>query len=193
MSERVCPWWLGYFLASPLRRLWQDPGKLLAPYIREGMTVLEPGPGMGFFTQELARQVGPAGHVIAVDIQPRMLKGLKRRLSNAGLASRVDVRLATEDSLGLSDVVGKVDFTLAFAMVHEMRDSARFFAEAARASKPGAHLLLAEPSGHVANEKFQKELEEAAQAGFTVVERPTIGHCQAVILRKNLPEVPQAS
>lgn len=185
MSERVCPWWLGYLLASPIRRLWQDPGRLLGPYMREAMTVLEPGPGMGFFTEELARQVGPEGHVIAVDIQPRMLKGLKRRLTRAGVASRVDARIATHDSLGLSDVTGMVDFTLAFAVVHEMRDSARFFAEAAQASKPGAHLLLAEPSGHVSNEKFQKELEEAAQAGFTLVERPTIGHCQAAFLRKN--------
>ncbi len=54
-NEKVCPWWAGYFLASPLRQLFQDPAKILAPYVREGMTVLEPGPGMGFFTLELAR------------------------------------------------------------------------------------------------------------------------------------------
>ena len=73
MAHRVCPWWLGYLLASPLRRLMQDPVKVVAPYVREGMTVLEPGPGMGFFTLELARLVGPSGRVVAVDIQPRML------------------------------------------------------------------------------------------------------------------------
>ena len=61
----VCPWWAGYILASPLRRLIQDPRSLLAPYVHPGMTVLEPGPGMGFFTLELARLVGPAGRVIA--------------------------------------------------------------------------------------------------------------------------------
>ncbi len=59
MPERVCPWWLGYFLASPIRRLWQNPAQILRPYVREGMTVLEPGPGMVFFTLELARLVGP--------------------------------------------------------------------------------------------------------------------------------------
>jgi ubiquinone/menaquinone biosynthesis C-methylase UbiE len=37
------------------------------------MTVLEPGPGMGFFTLELARRVGAPGRVIAVDIQPKMI------------------------------------------------------------------------------------------------------------------------
>ena len=43
MAHRVCPWWLGYLLGAPLRRLMQDPRKVLAPYVREGMTVLEPG------------------------------------------------------------------------------------------------------------------------------------------------------
>lgn len=63
MSKRVCPWWLGYLLASPLRRLMVDPKKLLAPYVHEGMTVLEPGRGMGFFTLELARLVDASGRV----------------------------------------------------------------------------------------------------------------------------------
>ena len=56
----VCPWWMGYLLACPLRRFFEDPAKILATYVREGMTVLEPGPGMGFFTLELARRVGDA-------------------------------------------------------------------------------------------------------------------------------------
>jgi len=67
MSTHVCPWWLGPLLASPVRKLVQDPARILAPHVREGMTVLEPGPGMGFFTIELARRVGPRGRVIAVE------------------------------------------------------------------------------------------------------------------------------
>lgn len=51
MAKRICPWWLGYVLASPLRRWIQDPAAIIGPYVREGMTVLEPGPGMGFFTR----------------------------------------------------------------------------------------------------------------------------------------------
>src|SRR5215472_6530361 len=38
----VCPWWFGYLLLSPIRRLRYDPSPILAPYLREGMTVLEP-------------------------------------------------------------------------------------------------------------------------------------------------------
>src|SRR5215471_14040502 len=84
-SRRVCPWWIGYLLASPVRRILYHPARVLAPYARQGMTVLEPGPGMGFFTLELARLVGSSGRVIAVDIQPRMLDGLRQRAAKAGV------------------------------------------------------------------------------------------------------------
>jgi SAM-dependent methyltransferase len=184
MKHGVCPWWLGYLLASPLRRLLQDPAKLLAPYIREGMTVLEPGPGMGFFTLELARFVGAGGRVIAVDVQPKMLERLKRRADAAGVSDRVDARACSSDSLGLADVAGSVDFTLAFAVVHEMPSAATFFAEAAGASKAGASLLFAEPAGHINSEQFESELATAFQTGFALLDRPTIRRSRAALLKK---------
>lgn len=184
MPHRVCPWWLGYFLLNPFRRWSQNPGQILAPYLRDGMTVLEPGPGMGFFTLELLRRVGAHGRVIAVDVQPKMLAKLKKRAARAGLLDRLDARLVASDSMGISDLRGSVDFTLAFAMVHEFPDAAHFFAEVAEASKPGAKLLLAEPSGHVKAANFQAELGAAAQAGFVVQEHPAIGRSQTALLTK---------
>jgi tRNA A58 N-methylase Trm61 len=184
MGHRICPWWLGYVLASPLRRLLHDPAAIVKPYVREGMTVLEPGPGMGFFTLELARQVGPSGRVIAVDVQPRMIAGLKRRLAKVGLLERTDARLASSDSLGLQDLRGKIDFALAMAVVHEMPSSRRFFAEVAETMKPGATLLLAEPSGHVKKDAFEAELHDAAAAGLEVTDRPAIRRSQAAVLKK---------
>ncbi len=82
------------------------------------MTVLEPGPGMGFFTLELARRVGTSGRVVAVDIQPKMLDGLRRRLRKAGLLVRVQTRLAQPAGMGVADLAGDVDFALVFAVVH---------------------------------------------------------------------------
>ena len=169
-------------LASPLRRLMYDPAAILAPYVRAGMTVLEPGPGMGFFTLELARRVGPAGRVIAVDIQPRMLARLKVRASRAGLLPRLELRLAHPDSLGVADAAGAVDFVLAFAMVHEMPSAAEFFQEAAQAMKPDARMLLAEPAGHVQAELFREELASAAQAGLRTSDRPAIRRSLAAVL-----------
>ncbi len=184
MGKRVCPWWLGYLLASPLRRLMHNGRRTVAPYVRPGMTVFEPGPGMGFFTLELARLVGPSGRVIAVDVQPKMIAGLKRRANKAGLMDRIDVRLASPDSLGVGDLAGAVDFTLAFAVVHEMPAPGPFFIQAAVVSKPGAHLLLVEPAGHVNHELFGEELQEAGKAGFAIVERPSISRTHAALLEK---------
>jgi SAM-dependent methyltransferase len=183
-EHRVCPWWLGYLLACPLRRFAQDPAKILAPYVHEGMTVLEPGPGMGFFTLDLARMVGASGRVVAVDIQPRMLAVLKRRVAKAGLAERVDCRLARHDSMAVADLAGMVDFALAFAVVHELPAGTRFFAEAAQALKPGACLLLAEPIAHVSAAQFEAELALAAQAGFVPADRPFIRRSRAALLKR---------
>ncbi len=184
MGHRVCPWWLGYILASPIRRLLQDPAATVEPYVKPGMTVLEPGPGMGFFTVELARRVGANGRVIAVDVQPRMIAGLKRRVAKAGMTERVEARITPEGSLGISDIRGKVDFTFAMAVVHETPGAAWFFTQIADAMKPGGTVLLAEPSGHVKDAAFAEELEAAAAAGFQVIERPAMRRLQTAVLRK---------
>ena len=183
MGHRVCPWWIGYFLLSPLRRWRQNPQTILAPYVRDGMTVLEPGPAMGFFTLEIARLAGPAGQVIAVDIQEKMLAQLRRRAAKRGLSGRIETRVARPDSLALDDLKGRCDFALAFAIVHELPAAAPFFRETAAAMKPGALLLLAEPRGHVQAPEFEAELQAASAAGFMLVERPSIGGSHAALLQ----------
>ena len=183
-QHRVCPWWIGYLLACPIRRIRQDPGKLLGPYIRPGMTVLEPGPGMGFFTLELARLVGESGSVVAVDIQPKMVESLRKRAAKRGLLGRLHTRLATAETMGLDDVAGKVDFVLAFAVVHEMPSPEWFFQQVAAVMKPGAGLLFAEPAGHVKGPDFDVSLAAAAETGLHVVDRPAVARSHAALLQR---------
>jgi ubiquinone/menaquinone biosynthesis C-methylase UbiE len=182
MGHRVCPWWIGFLLANPLRKLVHDPARILAPHVREGMTVLEPGPGMGFFTLELARLVGARGRVVAVDLQPEMLAGLRRRAARAGLSDRIETRTATEESLGIDDLAGKMDLVLAFAMVHELPDAERFFREARRALAPGGKVLLAEPSGHVSAPDFEATLAAAERAGFVRTAGPPVWRSRTAVL-----------
>lgn len=87
--------------------------------------------------------------------------------------------------MGISDLRSSVDFTLAFAVVHEFPNAARLFAEVAAASKPGATLLFAEPAGHVKTPEFESELRGALQAGFSVADRSAIKRSHAALLRKN--------
>jgi ubiquinone/menaquinone biosynthesis C-methylase UbiE len=179
MAMHVCPWWIGLLMVSPIRRWFDDPQRLLRPFVREGMTVLEPGPGMGFFTLPIASMVGLAGRVIAVDVQQKMLDGLRRRAARAGLLPRIEMRLAKPDSLGLDDLRGHVDLVVAIAVVHEMPSDEVFFQEAAEALKPGGRLLLVEPRGHVKREKFSHEIDAARHAGLERTE-PTLGGGRAL-------------
>jgi ubiquinone/menaquinone biosynthesis C-methylase UbiE len=184
MSLRVCPWWIGKLMVSPIRQWFQDPVELLGPYAHEGMTVLEPGPGMGYFTLPLARMVGETGRVIAVDLQPRMLDGLRRRAEKAGLLSRIEVRQAMPDSLGIDDLAGKVDLVAAIAVVHEMPSGEHFFAEVAQALKPGGTVLLVEPSGHVRADKFNHEIHAACDAGLSKSARVIGGRSSVAVFTR---------
>lgn len=95
----VCPWWGGYFIDNPLRLL-HNAEKILGPYVKPGMTVMDVGCGMGFFSIAMAQMVGDQGRVIAADLQEKMLDVLRRRAEKAGttaLASMAshDVRFFT--------------------------------------------------------------------------------------------------
>jgi ubiquinone/menaquinone biosynthesis C-methylase UbiE len=180
----VCPAWLGYFLASPIRKLIHPPQTILTPYVKEGMTVLDIGCGMGFFSIPLARMVGATGKVICVDIQEKMLKGLKKRAQKAGVSARIETRLCYQHTMGLQDFAEKIDFALAFAVVHEVTEPTRFLAELFAMIVPSGSVLLAEPKGHVSEAEFTNTLSMAKQQGFTIVKALQIFRSRSVLLRK---------
>jgi ubiquinone/menaquinone biosynthesis C-methylase UbiE len=181
----TCPWWFGYFLLVPLRRLTQSPNRILRPFVREGMVVVEPGCGMGFFTLDLVRMVGPQGRVVAIDLQAKMLEGLRRRAARAGLEERIEIRLARPDLLGIDDLNGQVDLVVAFYVVHEIREQAAFFAEIAGALKADGAVLVVEPPLHVSRAGFEASLAAAGGAGLRVARRPRIGPNKVAVLTKS--------
>jgi len=174
MAQHVCPWWIGYFLASPLRRFVHDPRKFLAPYIRPGMTVMDLGPGMATFTLDLARFAGPTGRIIAVDVQDRMLERVRRRAAKAGLLDRIETRLVGDDGSWARDLAGTVDFALAFYMVHEVPDARAFFTLVRSTLASGGKLLVVEPKMHVSGCAYAGTIDAARQAGFEIVDSPKI-------------------
>jgi hypothetical protein len=152
-------------LASPLRRWFQDPVKIADGHVSEGMTLVEPGPGIGYFTLELARLVGSSGRVVAVDLQPRLLDSLRRRAARSGLADRIDARLATAGpSMGLEDLVGQVDgcgHSRLFMNSPIRRVSS---GDCGALLHRNRMVLFAEPAGHVKPEEFDSELRMAVDA-----------------------------
>jgi len=184
MEDNICPVWVGYFLSSPLRKLSQNPKKILAPYIKEKMWVLDAGCAMGFFSIPIARMVGKDGRVISVDIQPKMIERLEKKAKRAGLSEIIDARVCTSSSLGLRDFEGKIDFALAFSVVHEVSDQMSFFSEIYELLKPGAMFLVAEPKSHVSKEAFRATVSNAEKRGFKIVDSPEISRSRSTLLIK---------
>lgn len=184
MAEHVCPIWVGWLLLSPLRKWFQNPEKILGPHIENGMTVVDVGSAMGYFSIPMAKMVGKAGRVVCVDMQDKMLQNLKSRAQKFQVADQMETLLCDGNELGLKDYKEKIDFALAFAVVHEVPDQKQLFTELIASLKPGCKLLLSEPKGHVNEESFERCVKTAKEVGFAEVDRPKIGRSYSVLLQK---------
>jgi ubiquinone/menaquinone biosynthesis C-methylase UbiE len=175
---------VGYLLLNPIRRFLENPHKILRPFVTEGMTILEPGCGMGYFTLPLADMVGPRGRVIAVDLQDKMLAALSRRAERKGLLERIELRKANIDSLSLAALTDRVDFAVAFHVVHEVQEENTFFSEIFKVLRDGGGLFVVEPRFHVTRQAFDRSVAAATHAGFTVDAFRTTWGSREILLRK---------
>jgi ubiquinone/menaquinone biosynthesis C-methylase UbiE len=149
--------------------------------IREGDTILDVGPGIGFFTIPMAKIVGDGGRVIAADIQEDMLAAIKKRAYAAGVQHRIKLQLISDDLLVVDT---KVDFILAFWMAHEVPDQQRFFVQLHSLLKEDGKFLVVEPKLHVSRGQFEALLRTAQTAGFRVAANPSISLSYAALLVK---------
>jgi len=178
-DHHVCPWWLAYTFDNPLRRLIHNPENILSGYVRKGMTVMDIGCGMGYFTLGMAELVGDAGQVIAVDLQQEMLDVMLKRAAKKGVEHRIIPHRAEPSSLGIAT---PVSFALAFWMIHEVPDPENFFKEIAVILKPEAKLLYTEPVFHVSAEKYDDILAAAEKTGLSIKRNLSIRFSRAALL-----------
>jgi len=179
--KRVCPVELADSLDSKLRRWLQNPRKIFKSYIQEGMTVLDVGCGPGFFSIELAKMVGPAGRVIAADLQEGMLQKIRDKISGTTLEDQITLHKCETDKIGWPD---QVDFIVAYYMVHEVPDQQSFFSEIARILKSGGQIFIAEPPFHTTKAEFNETIRLANKAGLTEIKRPRIFPDKVVLLER---------
>jgi Methylase involved in ubiquinone/menaquinone biosynthesis len=154
----------------------------MGPYLSEGMRVLEIGPGMGFFTLPMARMVGDKGKIYCVDIQQRMLYALRRRARKSGLWGRIEDRLCSNISLGISDLSGTIDLAVAIAVVHEVPDSRMLFREIRSTLNKKGKVLVTEPRHWVSAENFSATLSVAAETGLVLSSTPKIRGFRSALL-----------
>jgi ubiquinone/menaquinone biosynthesis C-methylase UbiE len=182
--HRVCPWWRGYLLTSPLRKLGENPETILAPYVTPGMIVVDIGCAMGFFSLPLARMVGDHGRVVCVDLQQRMLSTLGRRARRRGLGHIVEPRLCSQERLGLDDLAGRAGLVLAAHVVHESTFPNRFLEGCRTTLRPGGRLVILEPSGHVTAEEFDATRDLALASGLVENHRTDMRRSRMLVLER---------
>ncbi|MBN1498376.1 MAG: class I SAM-dependent methyltransferase [Spirochaetes bacterium] len=165
-EHHLFPWWAGYLLINPIRKLSLNPRGLLGGYITPGMSILDAGCAMGFFSIPMAEMTGPGGRVYCIDPQKKMLTVLAKRAKRKGLSEIIATRECTFDSLMAGDLESRIDLALAFGVLHETRDENAFIREIASTLRPGGLFVFGEP--HVVSPgQFDAARTKIEAAGFT--------------------------
>lgn len=185
MPDHICTWWVAYSFDNPIRSFFHKPQKIFSPYLKPGMTIADIGCGMGFFSIGLAKILEGTGTVIAIDVQQKMLEIAQKRAEKAGVSESITFLRSQGDTIPFDRTI---DFALAFWMAHETPDIRSFFAQIHASLTEDGVLFLAEPRFHVSEDQFEQEITCAAEAGFTVKNRPDIAFSHTAVLGKDSSE-----
>lgn len=112
---------------------------LAAVGLEPGDRIADVGAGTGLFLGPFAAAVGPTGRVYAVDISPRLVEFVERRIDEEKLAN-VAVVLSTEDSTKLS--AGSVSHVFVCDAYHHFGKYPEMLASIRQALVPGGEFVV---------------------------------------------------
>jgi len=106
---------MSVFLNHPIRRMFNDPvKKIKAAGIHTGMCGLEVGCGSGYFTIPAAELVGDEGCLHAIDIHPKAVETVWRRVIDSNLRN---VLITKRDALDTGFPCESYDMILLFGVI----------------------------------------------------------------------------
>jgi ubiquinone/menaquinone biosynthesis C-methylase UbiE len=178
-KQRVCPVEKAGGLDNSVRRLLQNPKKILRSYIKDGMTVLDLGCGPGFFSVEIAKMLNGSGKVIAADLQDGMLEKVNRKIKGTELEQRITLHKCEDNRVGVTE---NVDFVLAFYMIHEVPSQDKLFGELKSILKPGGKIFIIEPKFHVSKKSFDEMIDKLRNIGFEIIDKPKVFFSRTVLV-----------
>lgn len=114
---------------------------LTALALKPGMVVADIGAGTGYLTRRMAPAVLPGGKIVAVDVQPEMVRILENSIKNAG-QTQIEVRLSSVDDVRLPS--SSVDIAVMVDVYHELAFPFEVLTSVIKALKPGGRLVFVE-------------------------------------------------